>query len=844
MQRLRLGPHPGQWYILSPRTGVLQSRLWLLMLTGALTAGLAFIVTHVKSEPEPVQAAPNAQVSYTFSVVVSNNASREARIEISGAGSDVGDFRICIGSGSDQECRRLGRTSADYRTTIATTHGNTVPISAQVYECSDEECFSSFLSGSPRTVNATFTPHISSFSADDSSIDCDESTTIRWSLTNSNNFRVEQDAGDNNLRRTLVSRTINVFVNSSVGFTPRAVDCGRNVSISLNANGNSPGDSSQITIRVAVPRPPSIDSFSASDRSPAHDQDIRLTWTTSDAASASVRRCASGSTSFSSCTPLSTSLDGSVSDGPNSSSFIDPGETWYYEARAWNGTRGDCSDANTACSSRIAVTWGVAALDLFITASNRTPAANQSVTLNWGLNSGETTNLDFVLEATINNSAVYSGTSSSGSTTISGRTGGTVMRATFEAYVAGADPLTATPVDSAAVSVRWLAPVSVTIYASDETPSVGTAVRVQWRSLGVTEVEVTGPGINRTNLNCEGSCYVELSGRNDGGTVTITITGYLGDDPREAVATDSVTIDWDDPALTATLTASDTTPPANGSVTVTWNTSGAARVVVSGAISSTLRDGSLVLRGRAGGSVSTITLQAYRTVGQANPDLTRTVTIRWQNVNTATNTPIPNTATNTPVGGVGATPTPTPVVTTGSCTVPPYGLAVIASSITANRIGLTFRQPRVTEFYNGDARVTWGSSGRHHPQYYRVSSSGQNADGSVNPRILPETGNTVYFNGLEANTTYTLTYNEHLTWFQASGGGVISGSRDCDLSITATTLSMELVVSGPRLIDYTAVDSADYTIRLTRPDYPEHRLLTHSTRLTRRTLRGSTSGWS
>ena len=649
MQRLRLGPHPGQWYILSPRTGVLQSRLWLLMLTGALTAGLAFIVTHVKSEPEPVQAAPNAQVSYTFSVVVSNNASREARIEISGAGSDVGDFRICIGSGSDQECRRLGRTSADYRTTIATTHGNTVPISAQVYECSDEECFSSFLSGSPRTVNATFTPHISSFSADDSSIDCDESTTIRWSLTNSNNFRVEQDAGDNNLRRTLVSRTINVFVNSSVGFTPRAVDCGRNVSISLNANGNSPGDSSQITIRVAVPRPPSIDSFSASDRSPAHDQDIRLTWTTSDAASASVRRCASGSTSFSSCTPLSTSLDGSVSDGPNSSSFIDPGETWYYEARAWNGTRGDCSDANTACSSRIAVTWGVAALDLFLTASNRTPAANQSVTLNWGLNSGETTNLDFVLEATIGNSAVYSGTSSSGSTTISGRSGGTVMRATFEAYVAGADPLTATPVDSAAVSVRWLAPVSVVIYASDETPPVGTAVRVQWRSLGVTEVEVTGPGINRTNLNCEGSCYVELSGRNDGGNVTITITGYLGDDPREAVATDSVTIDWDDPALTATLTASDTTPPANGNVTVTWNTSGAARVVVSGAISSTLLDGSLVLGGRVGGSVATITLQAYRTVGQANPDLTRTVTIRWQ---------AGNTATNTPVGRGGATDTP------------------------------------------------------------------------------------------------------------------------------------------------------------------------------------------
>ena len=28
----------------------------------------------------------------------------------------------------------------------------------------------------------------------------------------------------------------------------------------------------------------------------------------------------------------------------------------------------------------------------------------------------------------------------------------------------------------------------------------------------------------------------------------------------------------------------------------------------------------------------------------------------------------------------------------------------------------------------------------------------------LNPRILSEEGNTVYFRGLEANTTYTLTY--------------------------------------------------------------------------------------
>ena len=151
--------------------------------------------------------------------------------------------------------------------------------------------------------------------------------------------------------------------------------------------------------------------------------------------------------------------------------------------------------------------------------------------------------------------------------------------------------------------------------------------------------------------------------------------------------------------------------------------------------------------------------------------------------------------------------------------MPRYGLEIISGSITASRIGLTFRQPPVGERWNARANVFWSSSnsrGRVHPQYYNVSSDGQRSNGSVNPRILPVEGNTVSFNGLEANTTYTLTYREDLAWFSGGSGGIATGERECTLSITATTLPMELIVSGPRVIYYMEVDRVTYTVDETR----------------------------
>ena len=86
----------------------------------------------------------------------------------------------------------------------------------------------------------------------------------------------------------------------------------------------------------------------------------------------------------------------------------------------------------------------------------------------------------------------------------------------------------------------------------------------------------------------------------------------------------------------------------------------------------------------------------------------------------------------------------------------------------------------------------------------------------MSPLGLPVEGNTVYFHGLEANTTYTLTYTEDLAWFRGVSGGVATGERECTLSIMATTLPMELIVSGPRVIYYLEVDQVTYTVDETR----------------------------
>ncbi len=455
MQRRLLSSSPLQGDESSCLARVLQSRVWLLVLMGVLGAGLTYIVNHSKNEPPPVEAAPSVQ-SPNFFTLITSHASRTVQVTIIGQ-SAFDDYEVCYSSSDNrtERCRDLGRASGDMVLSIATSYGIDVTVSVQGLQCAPDpfdECFSYFPVGSPTSTTVEFDPHIFSFTVDDSEIDCDESTTVRWNVTNATSVRVYVSANG----RNLFSHLVDTVSNDSVTFTPENTitnnECGRTVFISITVNGNFPSASDSVSVRVNAPRaPPVIDSFSVSDRTPAHNEDIRVSWSTSDADFVSVRRCGTSTTSFSSCSEISSQRDGSVLDGPNQTSVIDPGETWYYRIEA-------TGNGETVEDGPIAVTWGNEPLRISVSASKTRPTHQASVTISWEVDSGDPDDYDFSVRAAIQNVTVFSSSSSSGNRTVSGRDGGTVMDVTFEAFAEGDDSDGAQPVATDSVTVIWQLP--------------------------------------------------------------------------------------------------------------------------------------------------------------------------------------------------------------------------------------------------------------------------------------------------------------------------------------------------------------------------------------------------
>lgn len=173
---------------------------------------------------------------------------------------------------------------------------------------------------------------------------------------------------------------------------------------------------------------------------------------------------------------------------------------------------------------------------------------------------------------------------------------------------------------SATATVTQEAPdVSASISSSVTSANAPGAATITWSSSNATSVSVTGNGLS----SAQGSGSQGVSGL-AAGTYTYTITAQGKNGP--AVQTSTVTIAAAQPNVTAAISANPSSTNAPGTATITWSSSNATSVAVSGpSLNSTALSGSQQVTGLAAGT-HTYTITAQGSGGPVTRQATVTVT--------------------------------------------------------------------------------------------------------------------------------------------------------------------------------------------------------------------------
>ena len=222
---------------------------------------------------------------------------------------------------------------------------------------------------------------------------------------------------------------------------------------------------------------------------------------------------------------------------------------------------------NAAGSATLSVTvvWTVAPPSVSVSASDTSPTVGESVTVSWNITGEDITYSDFI------------GISSGAFGALSGSS--TFRRTTPGSHTYTATATNAGGTSSDSVTVTWSAAPptvsapSVSVSASDTSPTVGESVTVSWN--------ITGEDITYSDfIGISSGAFGALSGsstfrRTTPGSHTYTATATNAG----GTSSDSVTVTWSaaPPTVSApsvSVSASDTSPTVGESVTVSWSITG------------------------------------------------------------------------------------------------------------------------------------------------------------------------------------------------------------------------------------------------------------------------------
>ncbi len=334
--------------------------------------------------------------------------------------------------------------------------------------------------------------------------------------------------------------------------------------------------------------------------------------------------------------------------------------------------------------------------------------------------------------------------------------------------------------DTASVTVHAPVVVSATISASPTTDTAPGAATITWSSANATSVTVSGSGLNSTATSGSQAVSNLPSGSYD---YTIIAQGPNG--PATQTATVTVT---PAPTVAGSISISPATGTEPASATVTWTTSDASLVTVSGpGLSTVAASGSQLLTGLAAGT-HTYTLTAQ---GNGGP-VTRTAAI-----------------TVAAVGSVSATisASPTASIAPGSTTL--TWSSTDATSVLVNGPGLT------STAASGSQTITGLAAGTHD---YTITAQGPNGPATQTATLAVSAAATVAGAISASPTTGLAPGSTTLTWSTSSASSVaVSGPG---LSSTAT--------AGSQTVTGLAAGTHTFTLTAQGPGGPITRTATYT----------------
>ena len=414
--------------------------------------------------------------------------------------------------------------------------------------------------------SALVIPVIDTFTSSDTTPDAGEDVVLTWTTTDAtsvtlNGVSVAVDG----------SQTIDGMSSTSVTYTL----------IATSSDGIEASES--LTVTWPASPLPTIDTFTVSDTTPAHNEDVTLTWTTTDAATVTLNGEA-------------VALDGTQTITAMASTSV------VYTLIATHAQTG-------TTTATLTVTWPAtpsAVIDTF-TVSDIRPDADEDVVITW-----TTTNaIRVVLSRWVlghSNTTVNVDVDVDGSSTVDG-----FANESYTFRLSGYN-INNQLVQSAQIDVRWAAyppPVIDSYTATATDVDTGDNVTLTWATTDAITVTLNGES-------------VFLDGFTVVGNSTPTTTDYVlvALNLAGVEVEQTITVTWGHPDVVVDFTASTQAPAHDEDVTLTWTTEEATTVTLNG--EAVALDGTQTITAMPGEAV-TYTIVATGLSGTVN----RNITVVW-----------------------------------------------------------------------------------------------------------------------------------------------------------------------------------------------------------------------
>ena len=621
--------------------------------------------------------------------------------------------------------------------------------------------------------------------AEPTAITAGGSTTLRWTTTNASSVSIDQGVG-----------TVTPLAGGSVSVSPTTT-----TTYTLTAEGASGTTAASATVTITVNPPQhTIDSFTADDTTPAIGASVTFTWRTSNADSAYLQKKFGSVWGY---------FGTAAVNGSRSFSRASAGSESYRLAAR--------KDFHDVYSEPITVTWAEAppadpVIDTF-TADAMTITAGGSTTLRW----------------TTTNASAVSISGVSGTLAVDGSVSVTPSATTT--YTLTARGGSGTSAASASVTISISGWPTATLTAEPTAITAGGSATLRWASSNASSVSID-QGVGSVTPLAGGSVSVSPSA-----TTTYTLTASDDDAPSgDATASVTITVNPADPVID-TFTADAMTITAGGSATLSWTTTNATTVSISGVSGTLAVDGSqsvspsattsytLTARGGSGTTAATATVRVTVGPPDSDPDpdppscgidafsadpatitLGGSTTLRWTTTG-FTAVSIPGTSGTLAVDGS------TSVSPTADT---PYTLTARGGSCTTDSATTTVRvRPRIDSFTASETTITlggsstlrWTTTGATAVSLSNVSGTLAVDDStSVSPTSRPTTTYTLTASNSAGSTTASVTINVNLApclidSFSASEATITRGgaatlswttSRATAVSIPGTTGTLDV----------------------------------------------------